>query len=394
MMVERPRSILHVDMDTFFVSVERKYQPNLVGKPLIIGQKHARSVVSCASYEARAYGIRAAMPVAQALRLCPSVHTLAPNMRLYRQESREVMNIFQRFTPLVEAISVDEAFLDVSGAQRLFGNSYAIAKRIQDVILQERSLPASVGIANTKFVAKLASSRAKPFGLLEIPQESVIDFLETLPIQEVWGIGPSAYRKLNSRGIRTLGDIRQTSRESLTELLGKAQAKHLFHLSRGEDERPVQADRGPKSMSHEETFPTDVHDRERVRQELFQLSERLAFRLRKHGYLARTVGLKIRWNTFETVVRTKTLPEPSNTAQRIYHEVRKLLEEVENGLPVRLIGVKAENLEQDSLSELLFSEDEQWSAVEKTADIVQEKFGKNGLRRARFIPQKNEDSNV
>lgn len=316
--------ILHIDMDSFFVSVELLEHPQLRGLPVAVASDTPRSVISSASYEARAYGVSSAMPVARAKQLCPTLRFIPPNLKKYQAASARVMSIFREFTPLVEPISVDEAFLDVRGAVKLFGTPTEIAQQIRKEVKHRTGLPASVGIAATKFVAKLASQRAKPDGVLEVPPEATLGFLHPLPVSAMWGVGQATERALKSRGIHTVGDIAATPLDSLQRLLGRASATKLHELSRGYDPRPVNTQREEKSIGHEETFPADVHDRDTLERELLRLATKTAARLRDHGLTARTVAIKVRWDGFETITRSHTLDEATQTTQRVFRVARDL----------------------------------------------------------------------
>lgn len=383
-------SILHVDMDSFFVSVELLDRPELRGVPTAVAHDTARSVVSSASYEARAYGVRSAMPVAKARQLCPQLVLLAPVFTKYRDASRQVMSIFHEFTPLVEPLSIDEAFLDVAGAEKLFGPPAEIARRLRATIRERTGLPASVGLASTKHVAKLASQRAKPDGVLEIPPVRTLDFLHPLPVEAIWGVGGATAKALHARAIHTVGDLAHTPLPSLERAIGRASAHRLHELANGRDAREVQTSRIEKSIGHEETFAVDETRTEVLERELLRLAARTAERLRAHGAEARTVALKVRWSNFETVTRSRTLTQATNTTQRIYRTALDLFAGLgAAGRPVRLIGVRAEQLvPTGSDAFALWSEDEPWQAVDQTVDQVRSRFGATGLTPARLLTQR------
>lgn len=388
-------SILHVDMDSFFVSVELLDRPELLGRPVAAAHDTSRSVVSSASYEARRFGVRSAMPVARAKQLCPELVLVAPSYEKYRSASRAVMAVFREFTPLVEPLSIDEAFLDVAGSLRLFGDPMSIARQIRERVRERTGLPASVGLAGTKFVAKLASQRAKPDGILEIPPERTLDFLWPLPIGAMWGVGAATERSLKSRAIHTVGDLAREPLTSLRATVGAASAERLHALANGRDARGVETSREEKSIGHEETFATDVSDAETLERELLRLSTRTSERLRGAGLEARTIAIKVRWDTFETLSRSRTLQEPTNATQRVYRTARELFESVAPGgrpkRPVRLIGVRAEQLvDEGSESVALWDEDEQWRAVDSAVDEVRERFGSGGLTSARLLGGRGE----
>lgn len=382
--------MLHVDMDSFFVSVELLDRPELRGLPVAAAHDTQRSVVSSASYEARKFGVRSAMPVARAKQLCPQLVLVTPVYEKYRVASRQVMEIFREFTPLVEPLSIDEAFLDVAGSIKLFGDPIEIARQIRERVRERTGLPASVGLAGTKFIAKLASQRAKPDGILEIPPARTLEFLHPLPIGAMWGVGAATERALTSRAIHTVGDLAREPLESLKRAVGQASAEKLHALANGRDARGVTTERVEKSIGHEETFAHDVADRAQLEQELLRLSTRVGERLRDNGLEARTIAIKLRWDTFETLTRSRTLADPTDATQRIYRTARELFDTLAPGgrlpRPVRLIGVRGEQLvEAGGQSAALWDDDEQWRAVDSAVDEVRGKFGAGGLRSARLL---------
>ncbi|UOQ55759.1 DNA polymerase IV [Leucobacter allii] len=379
-------SMLHVDMDSFFVSVELLERPELRGRPVAAAHDTSRSVVSSASYEARRFGVRSAMPVAQAKRLCPQLVLLPPSFDKYRTASRAVMRIFEEFTPLVEPLSIDEAFLDVAGSIRLFGPPAEIARQLRVRVRERTGLPASVGLAGTKFVAKLASQRAKPDGILEIPPERTLDFLHPLPVRAMWGVGQATARALESRAIRTVADLAAEPLPALERIIGKASARKLHDLSHGRDARAVETRRVEKSIGHEETFPRDVVDPAVLQRELLRLATRTGERLRAAGLEARTVSIKVRWESFETVTRSRTLAEPTNATRRISATARELFAALPGSRPVRLIGVRAEQLiPEGSEPASLWSDDEGWRAVDTAVDEVRGRFGAGGVTSASLL---------
>ena len=385
-------SILHVDMDSFFVSVELLDSPELRGLPSAVAHDTARSVVSSASYEARRFGVRSAMPVVRAKQLCPQLVLIDPHFEKYRAASSAVMRIFHEFTPLVEPLSIDEAFLDVAGSIRLFGPPAEIARRLRVAVRERTGLPASVGLASTKHVAKLASQRAKPDGLLEIAPERTLEFLHPLPVEAIWGVGGATARALHGRAIRTVGDLAREPLDSLRRIVGNASAQRLHELANGRDAREVETRRVEKSIGHEETFAVDEGSRETLERELLRLSTRTGERLRQHGLEARTVAIKVRYGDFETVSRSRTLQEATNATQRIYRTARELFASLGEGVdggpvrPVRLIGVRAEQLAPEgSDAAALWSEDEGWRALDQAVDEVRGRFGREGLTSARLL---------
>ncbi|MFF8818176.1 DNA polymerase IV [Leucobacter sp. NPDC015123] len=388
-------SILHVDMDAFFVSVELLDRPELRGLPVAAAHDTSRSVVSSASYEARKFGVRSAMPIARARQLCPQIVFVTPVFEKYRLASRTVMGIFREFTPLVEPLSIDEAFLDVAGSVGLFGPPIEIARQIKERVFAETKLPLSVGLAGTKFVAKLASQRAKPEGILEIPPARTLEFLHPLPIKAMWGVGAATERALKTRAIHSVGDLAREPLASLRQIVGNASAERLHDLANGRDARDVETTRVEKSIGHEETFAVDVADVGELERELLRLSTRTSERLRDAGLEARTIAIKVRWDTFETVTRSRTLQEPTNATQRVYRTARELFAALspEGRLPraVRLIGVRAEQLiPAGSEGQALWDDDEQWRALDSAVDEVRGKFGAAGLTSARLLGGRGE----
>jgi DNA polymerase-4 len=384
--------MLHVDMDSFFVSVELLDQPAVRGLPSAVAHDTARSVISSASYEARRFGVRSAMPLTRAKQLCPQLVVLEPHFEKYRTASRQVMEICREFTPLVEPLSIDEAFLDVAGSQKLFGQPLRIAQRLRHEVRARTGLPASVGLATTKHVAKLASQRAKPDGVLEIAAAQTLDFLHPLPVEAIWGVGAATAKSLHSRAIHTVGDLAREPVESLRRIVGNASAIRLHELAHGRDERAVEVRRIEKSIGHEETFAVDEWSRDVLDRELLRLATRTAERLREHDVEARTIALKIRYSNFETVNRSRTLAEATNASQRIYRTVRELADSLWVGTAaapsqaVRLVGVRAEQLLPVGSDRLgLWSEDETWNSLDQAVDEVHEKFGRDGLTPARLL---------
>jgi DNA polymerase-4 len=378
--------ILHVDMDAFYAAVEVLDDPTLRGLPLIIGAPDGRSVVSSASYEARRYGVRAAMPVSQALRLCPAARIVPPHFHRYQEVSRQVMAIFESFTPLVEPLSVDEAFLDVQGVRRLWGSPARIAGLIRERVLDEVGITCSVGVAATKHVAKMASTVAKPDGMLVVPAHDTLDFLAPRPVRAMWGVGPKAAEALEARGIRTIRDVRESSREMLDRAVGPALSARLTELALGEDPRAVDTERVEKSIGHEETFDQDILDRTFLRAELLRLADRVAARLRRADWETATVSIKIRFDDFRTVNRSQTLSEPTAVGQRIGEAAQALFEQIDRRDPVRLVGVRAENLRPAGGGGLgLWDDDEDWRKVEGAVDEAVARFGSATISRARHI---------
>ncbi len=379
-------SILHVDMDAFYAGVEVLDDPSLKGLPLIIGAPDGRSVVSSASYEARRYGVRAAMPVSQALRLCPSARIVLPHFHRYQEVSRQVMAIFESFTPLVEPLSVDEAFLDVRGVRRLWGSPGHIAGLVRERVRDEVGITCSVGVAATKHVAKMASTVAKPDGMLVVAAADTLDFLGPRPVRAMWGVGPKAAEALEARGIRTIRDIRESSTDMLERAVGPALGARLLQLANGEDARSVETERVEKSIGHEETFDVDIDDRVFLRAELLRLADRVGARLRRAEWETGTVSIKIRFDDFRTLTRSTTLAEPTAVSQRIGEAAQALFEQIERRDPVRLVGVRAEKLRPAGGGMLgLWDDDEDWRRVEGAVDDAVARFGSATITRARHI---------
>ena len=388
-------TMLHVDMDAFYVSVELLERPELRGEPVIVGGPEGRGVVSSASYEARAFGVRAAMPMARALQLCPQATVISGHMEKYRTASARVMRIFHDFTPLVEPLSIDEAFLDVSGAIRLFGSPGEIARRIRAEVLAQTGLTCSVGAASTKFVAKLASGKAKPNGMLVVPHDETIPFLHALPIGALWGVGATTEEKLRRRGISTVFELAHTPPQVVERIVGQAMGRRLSELAWGRDERRVETERVEKSISHEQTFFEDVTSHADLERELRAQSDAVGARLRKAGLVTTTVAIKVRWANFETVTRQLRLERATDTGLTIFRAASSLFAELHGAGPdgegraVRLIGVKADQLRRagDATSVLLWDEDgdEDWDHAERAIDAATERFGRFAVRPASLI---------
>ncbi|MFE5837930.1 DNA polymerase IV [Arthrobacter sp. NPDC056493] len=384
----RRASIMHVDMDAFFVSVELRGRPDLRGRPVIVGFPAERSVVLSASYEARKFGVKSAMPMAVARRLCPQATIIEPRHKLYYEVSGQLMAIFGSITELVEPLSVDEAFLDVGGAIRRLGPPLEIGQLIRRRVASELGITASVGIAASKFVAKIASTRCKPDGLLLIRPEQTVPYLHSLPVNALWGVGGKTAEVLARMGIRTVADVAATPVSSLKKVLG-ATGEHVHRLSWGIDGRAVTPVRVEKSIGAEETFAADTADDALLHRELLRLSHRTAERLRASGLVARTVALKLRYADFSTVTRSRTVHTPLDSAQLIYAVAIQLLESLgSRPLTVRLVGVRAEQLEaaaQTSLQLSLDRRDDNWRAAEQALDKVAEKFGSKSVLPARLL---------
>lgn len=384
------RSILHVDMDAFYASIEERENPAIRGKPIVVGAAPGgRGVVSTCSYAARLFGVHSAMPISRAARLLPHGVYLPVRMKLYAAVSREVMAILGRTTPLVEPLSLDEAFLDVGASERLFGDAVAIARRIREDIRRELALPASVGIASNKFLAKIASDMAKPDGLLAVPRDPAREreFLAPLPVRRIFGIGPEMEGTLRRHGIATIGDLQALSREELERRFGPF-GSTLHALSNAIDDRPVIADHEAKSHGRETTFETDVSDRSVLREALLRFAIDVAFELRRRRIAAKTVQLKLRYHDFTTLTREKSSERPVQTARRLYETACDLLEKLDPKRPVRLIGIAAGGLRHEDAAAQRFlfpSAEEKSLRVERAMDSIRARYGKDGVLPASLL---------
>jgi DNA polymerase-4 len=395
---DRARVILHVDMDAFYVSVELRRHPELRGLPVVVGGGGPRGVVAAASYEARRFGVRSAMPGSIARRRCPHLVVLPGDHVEYAEVSAHVRQVLDRYTPLVEPLALDEAFLDVSGAGRLHGDGVTIAQRIRRDIRDELDLGCSVGVARTKFLAKLASVEAKPVaspagvrpgrGVVEVPVEGELAFLHPLPVGRLWGVGPATLERLTRLGIRTVGDLVTVDPRAVTGAVGEAHGRHLLQLAAGIDDRPVVPDRDVKSIGHEETFEHDLVDVADLDRELVRMADAVASRLRRHGVVARTVTLKVRFAGFDTITRSVTGPRPVDTAPSIVAALRPILAGLDVARGVRLLGVSGSNLRSPS-TQLSLLDGEPGADREHDAasavDAIRGRFGAGAIRPASTI---------
>jgi len=387
--------IIHIDMDAFYASVEEHDNPELVGRPVIVGgHPQRRGVVSAANYLARRYGVHSAMPTQTAYKRCPEGVFLPVRMARYSEVSQQIHAIFQRYTPVIEPLSLDEAFLDVRGSEGLFGSPVEIARRIQAEIAAELGLVASVGVAPNKFLAKIASDIDKPRGFVVVEAAEVQAFLDPLPITRLWGVGKAAAQRLRGLGLYTVQDIRETPLATLVQALGN-HGEHLRELAHGRDERPVVSDREAKSISHETTFAEDVRDRDALLAQLLHLTEQVAWRLRRQGLSGRTVQLKLRYSDFTSLTRSFSLPRPSDRTETLWRAVEQLfLERVPHPLPpIRLIGmgVSGFNTEQPQQEDLFAAAEQQGaSRLDELSDAIRERFGNAVLQRARGIRRPND----
>ncbi|MFG3699193.1 DNA polymerase IV [Micromonospora sp. NPDC047620] len=380
--------ILHVDMDAFFASVEVRRRPELRDRAVVVGGVGPRGVVSSASYEARRYGVRSAMPTARARALCPHAVYLPPDFAQYSAASRAVMQIFRDVTPLVEPLSLDEAFLDVAGARRLFGSPAAIARRIRERVAGEQGLTCSVGVAPSKFVAKLGSTRAKPDGLLVVPADRVLDFLHPLPVSALWGVGERSTETLRRLGLATIGDLAEAPVGMLRKALGEASATHLHELAWGRDPRRVSPEQVEKSIGAEVTFDADVADPLEIRRALLALAEKVGARLRRAGQVGRTVSLKVRLADFRTVNRSRTSGVPTDVAREIFDTVWALYAALDPGERIRLVGVRVEGLApaRETPRQLALGAPERgWREAEAAADAAAARFGRSVIGPASLL---------
>lgn len=376
------RAILHVDMDAFFASVEQLDDPSLRGKPVLVGGTGPRGVVAAASYEARKFGIHSAMPSAVARRLCPHAVFVKGSFARYKELSSRVFEILESYTPRVQPVSIDEAFMDVTGSTTLMGDPVEIARSIRATILERTGLTASVGVAPNKFLAKLASDLDKPDGLTVFEIGQVQSKLDPLGVSRIWGVGPAAERKLRALGVRTIGELRALPRETLDARFG-SYGERLWRLSRGLDDRPVHTDREAKSISHERTFAQNLTDPDEIRSIILDLGELVARRLRRHGRYAKTINVKIRFGDFETVTRASTLEAPTDRTGVIASEARGLFDVWARSFrSVRLIGVGVSQLSEGAGQGSLFGQEQRTRdrAVDRASDEITRRFGAGAIR--------------
>jgi DNA polymerase IV len=386
-------NVLHVDMDAFFASVTLRERPDLQGTPVVIGGTGTRGVVLSATYEARAYGVRSAMPVSRARRLCPAATFLAPEYDKYARVSAGVMELFRTLTPIVEPLSLDEAFLDVSGARRRLGSPATVAGLVRDRVADEQGITCTVGVAPTKLLAKLASTAAKPDGMLVVPRDRVIAFLHPLPVEALWGVGEKTAEALTRLGLRTVGELAHVPVETLQRAMGPVAGPHLHALAWGRDARSVVASEPDRSTGAEETFGRDVDDPEVIARELLRLSDRTARHLRAAGHAGRTVVLKVRFSDFTTITRSRTLKETTDVAQEIYATARALYEAL--GLQrarIRLVGVRVEGLVDVGTTPRQMTFDVRgigkpvgWRSAEQAADRAAARFGVGAVAPATLV---------
>jgi DNA polymerase-4 len=383
--------ILHVDLDAFYASVEVLKDPSLAGKPVVVGGAGTRGVVMSASYEARAYGIRNAMPAVRARRMCPDAVFVPPDFESYQAHSNRFREILLAITPAVEPISLDEAFLDVSGAYLLFGAPAAIAEKVRRDVRDGIGIACSVGVGPTKLIAKLASRDAKPDGLVAIASADVDTFLTPLPVRALWGVGEKTAELLSRLGVRTVGDLGRTPPAVLGRLVGDHHATNLNELARGVDPRGVVAYEAPKSVSHEETFDRDLDDHRELLREILALTQKVGARLREDGYRARTVTLKVRLANFTTLTRSRTTDPPTDVAADLYHHASEMFRALPGARRrVRLLGVAATGLVPAGEQQLALLRGERWSEVERAVDRIDRRFGRGSAMPAALLDRRRE----
>ena len=385
--------ILHVDMDAFYASVAELDHPEYKGKALVVGAG-ARGVVLSANYEARKFGIRAAMPVGRAKRMAPHAIFIAPEHHRYSEISERVMAIFHSYTPLVEPISLDEAFLDVTGSQKLFGTGREIAAKIREQVEKEEGITCSVGLAQSKFIAKLASQHCKPNGMLEIKSDRILEFLHPLPVRAIWGVGPKTAESLERLGLHTVSDIAHTPRATLIRALGESTGASLYELAWGRDYRDVVPDEPEKSIGNEETFSEDLDNPEEILREFLRMTEKATARLRERSLFAKTISIKIKFADFSSLTRSKTVPIAIDNTHDTYEVVKALYLALRNdGARIRLVGVSFSQLQEGAPVQLeLGARERGWREADTAIDRAQARFGRGSVRPGRLIrPESSRD---
>ena len=379
-------TILHVDMDAFYASVAELDHPEYKGKAIVVGAG-ARGVVLSANYEARKFGIRAAMPVGRAKRMAPHAIFIAPEHHRYSEISARVMAIFHSYTPLVEPISLDEAFLDVTGSQKLFGTGREIAAKIREQVEKEEGITCSVGLAQSKFIAKLASQHCKPNGMLEIKSDRILEFLHPLPVRAIWGVGPKTAESLERLGLHTVSDIAHTPRATLIRALGEATGASLYELAWGRDYRDVIPDEPEKSIGNEETFSEDLDNPEEILREFLRMTEKATARLRERSLFAKTISIKIKFADFSSLTRSKTVPIAIDNTHDTYEVVKGLYLALRNeGARIRLVGVSLSQLQEGAPVQLeLGARERGWREADTAIDRAQARFGRGSVRPGRLI---------
>jgi DNA polymerase-4 len=389
-------AILHVDLDAFYASVEQVADPALAGRPVIVGGLGPRGVVAASSYEARRFGVHSAMPMARARRACPQGVFLAPRFEEYGRASRQVMAILRELTPLVEPLALDEAFLDVRDVRRLHGDAEQIATSIRARVRADTGLVASIGVASTKMVAKIASDLAKPDGMLVVPLGTELDFLHPLDVGRLWGVGPATRKRLDRFAVRTIGDLAALPEQTLVGALGAANGRHLHALAWNRDDRAVNPVRQAKSIGNEETYPRDITDRAALDREVLKLSERVGARLRESHKVGRRVQLKVRYGSFRTITRSRTLAEGTDLGTDVARVARELLAAVDLTGGIRLLGVSMQQLEDAGAVQAALPlgddapSDVKRDALERTVDRVRARFGDRAVVPASLTPEPEE----
>lgn len=381
--MNRPRVIVHVDLDAFYASVEIRDNPSLAGKPVVVGGHAQRGVVLAASYEARKFGVRSAMPMAWAMRACPQLVVVKPRMHHYASISEQFFDVLHRYSPAVQGLSLDEAFLDLTGSESLLGPVQDAVRRLRADVRRETGLAASAGIAPVMFAAKIATDMAKPDGQLQVMPDRIVEFLDPLPVGRMFGVGPKTEATLKAARIKTIGDLRRCEPERLHWALG-GEGDHLQALARGEDERVVESDREAKSVGAEETFDEDLQDTETIETYLLGQAERVAARLRHAGFVARGVTLKYKYEDFKLVTRQSTI-EPTNDGKTLFDVARALLKQHPPARPIRLCGVSAHSLGAPAAPELFARPSDKQNRLNAVLDSVNEKYGGRTLMRARLL---------
>ncbi|BBB89873.1 MAG TPA: DNA polymerase IV [Methylomusa anaerophila] len=379
------RWIIHVDMDAFYAAIEQRDNPSLRSQPVIVGGIGNRGVVSTASYEARKFGVKSAMPMITARRLCPQGIVLSPNHRKYAAISNEIGEILACYSPTIEPLSLDEAFLDVSGMEWLYADVADIAREIKNRIKSQTDLTASAGAAPNKFLAKLASDFKKPDGLVIVRPGEELAFLNNIPLRQLWGVGETTAKILRRLGVNNVNQLRQSDPKVLEKHLGKI-AQDLINLAWGQGNRPVVSDREARSIGNETTFSLDLHDREDIQLNLLALAVQVGRRLRKSGYVCRTITVKIRYSSFQTITRSSTLAEPTHLDEVVYETALNVFNKVELQEGVRLLGVTASNLLSNTCQMSLFNEtNEKREKVSEVVDMLKDRFGSAILTRASLL---------
>lgn len=379
------RLVMHVDMDAFFAAIEQRDHEGYRGQPVIVGGLSGRGVVSTCSYEARRFGVHSAMPMVRARRLCPQGIFLPGRFERYRAVSREIFAIFARYAPVVEPLSIDEAFLDLTGMEHLMGTPLAYARKLKAEIREKTGLVASVGLAPNKFLAKLASDLRKPDGLVIVTPENMRAILDPLPVGRIWGVGRKTEQVLQRLGIRHIQELRGTPREKLAAAMGEHMAAHLLALADGQDDRPVAPREPAKSIGKEVTFPVDLQSQAEAEQVLLELAEKVGYRLRREGVKGRTVQLKLRLGNFKTYTRSRTLPEATCYDEEIYHVAQALYQSLGICQGIRLLGISVSSFDCDAELSLFAEQTQKKERLYAAIDRIKDKFGERGITKAQLL---------